>query len=159
MGRLKINYEKRFSAYPLKEEDLYEGMTFGYFENISQNITHLYIVLTEPEEHGGKVVVATASVTSMSSSQLSGRKKKVDETVVLNKGDHPAISHPSFVFYKRAKLWSVDELLIYLNDEQALCKDAMNEKVLEKIQYGLLSSDNTPEEVREFSEQYFYGSE
>lgn len=136
------------NSYPIEISDLYPGTTFYYQENTYSN-SHLYVILTEPENVRGTICVVSVNFTTRRS---AGRGS--DMTVVLNVGDHPFIKRPSVVVYNDAMFFSAEKLIRYINEEQSLADD-VEEKVLKRIQQGLLDSDFTPIEIWEYCKDKF----
>lgn len=131
--------------YPVELDDLYPGTTFHYGKNAYNN--HLYIILTEPEDVHGELLVVMVNITT--------KRQGADTTVVLDKGDHPFIKRPSVVAYIHAELFKTAILLRYLNTEKSLVDYVLEDDVLHKIQQGLLDSEFTPIDVLEYCRDEF----
>lgn len=110
----------------------------------SHNVPHLWVVLTEPVGPEGEVVIVN----------LTSKKAFSDATVVLNRGDHPFVRHPTVVNYSDARLTTAEHL------EKAVGvgfdrKADIGEDVLMRIQQGVYSSDRTPSNIKEYCQQHF----
>jgi hypothetical protein len=107
---------------------------------------HLWIVLTEPDEHGLSLCV---NVTSA--------RDGCDCTVELNPGDHPFIKHRSVIAYfdTRAMLLSDVEAMINMPNKSRVCKqqEPCDRALLEKILKGVLVSKFTPKKARQYLER------
>lgn len=134
------------NLYPVERDDLYPGTTF-YYRKPESAVAHLHIILTDPEEIRGKVLVVMVNLTT--------QRRGADNTVVLDVGDHPSIKHPSVVAYVYAELFPIDKLLRYLNEERSLIDYDLEPDVLRKVQQGLLESDFTPLEVLAYCREKF----
>lgn len=110
----------------------------------NHNVPHLWVVLTEASRPTGEVVIVN----------LTSKKAFSDTTVVLDRGDHPFISHPTVVNYSDARLTTVDKL------EQAVGigfdrKADVDDDILDMIQKGIYSSDRTPNKIKEYCQGHF----
>ena len=123
------------NLYPVELEDLYPGTTFFYWKD-SYAIPHLHIILTDPDEHDGSVVVVTVNITT--------HEDWKDPTVILSDNDHPYIEKPSSIAYVYAELFSVEKLLRYINEEKSLHEFVLEDDVIQKICEGVMKSPFTP---------------
>jgi hypothetical protein len=121
---------------------LKQGDTF-LISSPRNEVEHLWIVLTEPDEENQSLCVNITTAQDGS-----------DLTVELNKGDHPFIKHPSVVNYFDARLMVLQdvETMIAMPHKTRVCaKDHPCEKeLLAKISKGLLASKFTPRKAREY---------
>ncbi|ANV90790.1 hypothetical protein [Picosynechococcus sp. PCC 8807] len=131
--------------YPVTLEDLYPGTTFHYGKNAYNK--HLHIILTDPEDVKGEILVVMVNLTTM--------RQGADTTVILDKSDHPFIKHPSVVAYIHAELFNTKTLLNYLNAERSLIDFVLEDEALRRVQQGLLESEFTPIEVLEYCQNKF----
>lgn len=74
----------------------------------------------------------------------------IDKSCLLRAGDHPFITRPSYVFYRKANISAISAI-----EEAEKCgvvwKDKdMTSAVLARIQQGALDSAMTPNEVKDF---------
>jgi len=135
--------------YPIEITDLYPGTAFYWKKSIGDR-SHLYFVLTEPDEVNGKVVVVVVNITGKTEHGLGS-----DHTVILNVDDHPFITKPSVVVYRRAGFFDVNTLVRYINEEKSLSVDEVDDVVFQRIQKGVFESDLTPPEIVEYCQQKF----
>lgn len=131
--------------YPVELADLFPGTTFHYGKNAYNK--HLHIILTDPKDIEGEVLVVIVNLTT--------KRQGADTTVVLDKGDHPFIKHPSVVAYIHAELFSTRTLLNYLNAERSLIDFVLEDDALKRVQQGLLDSEFTPIDVFEYCQDKF----
>ena len=73
-----------------------------------------------------------------------------DTTCVLDAGEHEFIRHPSFVFYRNARIEPESHVLQLV--EQGLFKPhvAVSAEVLQRIKSGLFASPHTKREFKRF---------
>ena len=103
----------------------------------SNEISHLWIIITEPIGDQKRVVIA--NLTSMRSNS--------DQTVILKKGDHPFIQHDSIINYSDVRFVEVEKLI----NASAMfpVQKEFDSNILNKIQKGLLPSPHTPLGIKE----------
>ena len=102
---------------------------------------HLWILLTNPDERGLAVMV-----------NITTKRPNSDCAVILKKGDHPYITHPSVVFYADAQITdtSLIESAIDTEHPQVIPCNSCSPEILRRIQQGLIISDFTPAKVIQF---------
>ncbi len=135
--------------YPLEIEDLRKGTAF-YWKKAASDTRHLFFILTDPDTVNGKIVVVAVNITGRTEYGLGS-----DTTVVLNVGDHPFISKPSVVVYKKAMLSDASKIVKYINQEKSLDCYELEDDVFKKVQEGIFESDLTPPEIVEYCRQKF----
>ena len=118
----------------------------------SKATEHLWIILTDPNEQGKAVCV-----------NVSSRKSSCpDLTLLLNVGDHPFITRPSFVYYAEAAFLdlSLVEQLIKHNSTRINCKAhaAVKGELLKKIRDGLVRSKQTPNDIKAYCKSLWNNS-
>lgn len=136
------------SRYPVTINDIRPGITFHYKEDSSDKF-HLYIVVTEPDDINGNVCIVSVNITTKRNRGLGA-----DKTVVLEVGDHPFINRSSVIVYRMAAFFSVETLISHINQRRTLGQE-LDAELLKRIQKGLLDSEFTPEEIREYCENIF----
>lgn len=94
---------------------------------------HLWFVLTDPDPETGKVVIVS----------LSTLRAGKDQTVILNRGDHPFITHESVIVYRDARCVSSDELRHALRNGWIKPHQPCADRILKQVQDGLLASPFT----------------
>ena len=105
------------------------------------NKPHLFIVISEPL--GDKKNVIVVNVNSWYSN--------CDETTILCVGDHPFISHKSYINYRLAE--SLEYCKVALAFRRGKTQDAVKPEVLKRIQMGLINSPKTPRYLIELYNQ------
>ena len=111
-----------------------------WFDQMYQDIRHLYVVLTPPERTSSKAIIVNVT------SQRSGS----DETVVLQPEDHPSIKHPSVVNYQAAYIARVEWLKKEIDQQIAWPDHPFEPAVLKRIQDGVTASPLIPREIRNY---------
>ncbi|SLN63849.1 hypothetical protein ROA7450_03356 [Roseovarius albus] len=71
-----------------------------------------------------------------------------DSTCELDEGDHPFITHLSYVFYNRATIYRADDLGRGLQDNRLVAQPDMDEVVFAKVEVGIYNSPDTPRGVK-----------
>ena len=106
---------------------------------------HLWIVLTDPEDNPPQVVVVN----------LTSLRPGADLTVALNRGDHPFVRHETVVFFGDARFAEARSLDKAVGVALASRLDAVSVELLQRVQEGLLASDETPRRIKEYCRTRF----
>jgi hypothetical protein len=101
---------------------------------------HLWIVVTEPTKESDVCVIV--NLTTLRNSQ--------DQTVALNRGDHPFINRPTSVRYSDAQFADVRRLRADIEAGTAVPHRACTAEILRLIQDGIFASPYTPKKVATF---------
>lgn len=101
--------------------------------------SHLWIVITAPDERGNAVIV---SLTTLRTDR--------DQTVILSAGDHPFVRHQTTVFYGDARIVDLQELSTLFGTHAAVRHQPCSPKLLKLIQDGALVSPYTPQKIVDF---------
>lgn len=108
---------------------------------------HLFTLLTGAvgaHRDFGEREIAIVSVSSVRPGV------KVDKSCVLNVGDHPAIYHASYVFYRWAKLVTVGALQRGIDTGEFSPRSTFAPEVHLRIVEGAHASELTPRKVKSF---------
>ncbi len=103
---------------------------------------HLWVALTAPK--GANGVFIAVNLTSVKNGQ------PMDDTCILQKGDHPWVHHPTEVYYMKAREWQVsgfDSLASY--GESCKAERPMPKATLTRIQQGAVKSIHMKERFAE----------
>jgi hypothetical protein len=103
---------------------------------------HLWIILAVEEEDGVPVSVVLANLTT--------QRASTDPTVVLQRGDHPYVMHPSCVLYAEARIADADKVYVLTRYAEEGFRQDFHPEILRRLQCGLLSSPHTPRNVKAF---------
>lgn len=104
---------------------------------------HLFIVCNDTCKLGANLFVNISSVVD-----------PCDTTCVLDVGDHPFIRHPSFVFYARAVVISVESLQRGFEQSRITPQDDLAEEVFQRVVDGITVSPDTPAKVVRYYTQF-----
>ena len=78
----------------------------------------------------------------------------IDSTCLLNIGDHPFITKPSFVYYKKAEIFSVTGINQQIAEGNYTVKEDCDNEVFNRILNGFSISDDVKLKVLRFYEKY-----
>ena len=92
---------------------------------------HLCIVVTPPAEDK----VAVVSITT--------RHSRSETLVVLQKEDHPFLTHESVIAYRYSRIVKVEYIENAVKNRDAVPKEPASENLLKRAQAGLLESEFT----------------
>jgi hypothetical protein len=108
----------------------------------SDQTEHLWIIVS-PSEDGKAVCV---SVTT--------RRAYSETTVVLQRGDHPFVSHESVIYYQDARILDLNLVERALNagirDFVCTLREPCDADLLRRIQAGMVLSKQPKKEVKDF---------
>lgn len=99
-------------------------------------IPHLWAVITEPESDRRCVII---SITTL--------RNNVDQTVILQPGEHPFIRKPSAVYYQRALIADAGQIDAAVRRGQAALHAKFSQHTIRVIQEGVMASPYTPDFV------------
>lgn len=68
--------------------------------------------------------------------------------VLLQKGDHPFLEHPSVISYVYSRVTTVEEIETAVKNGTAVPRPDASAKLVERAQSGLIESDRTPKWVK-----------
>jgi len=108
---------------------------------------HLWVVVTEPAGPRGECLIVS----------ISTLRSAHDQTVPLQRGDHPFIHRPSYVCYRMTRIVRVTELELLVQNGQAEVREPITGELLRLIQDGILASEWTPRKCQRFYETYRRG--
>jgi hypothetical protein len=103
-------------------------------------IRHLHIILTDPLPSDTTTIIVCIETLN---------SPRQDRTVLLKAGDPPAVTHESYVNYKRARIAAIKDLETLISRRHASKVKPASPAVLIRVRKGILDSDFTPEEVRQ----------
>lgn len=115
------------------------GDTFLISLERTKSIPHLWVVVTAPNEKGELVIV---SITTL--------RHDGDQTVILQRGDHPFIRHQSTVFFGDAMIVEVERLHQWIEAGIAQPQPTCTAELAKLIQDGIFASDYTPNKIIDF---------
>ena len=104
---------------------------------------HLHFVLTTPLKKDGLEEVLVVNITTL----------KVDEDYTLSPGDHPFITHKSYINYPRAKKMSVEGLEQKSRQGKIIKKGVVSRDIVKFICEGLRKSRHSTKRSRDFCKE------
>lgn len=117
-------------------------------------VRHLFFVCSDPTPD--PVYVATYNKNAVLVVNISTIKEDAehDNSCVLNVGEHPFITDPSYVVYIRASLLSEDNITDNIADGTFDVHEDCCEETLQKIYDGFEISEDTPGKILKFFRKY-----
>jgi hypothetical protein len=101
---------------------------------------HLWIAVTDPQTADSQVVIVS----------LTTLRFDRDQTVILQPGDHPFVTHQTVVLYSDSRIVDSRRIDAMIQDGTALAHQPCPAQTLQLIQQGLLSSPFTPRKIIAF---------
>lgn len=93
---------------------------------------HLWIVLSDPEKNAEQILIVNLSSL--------GHPDRDDDTCVVNVGEHPFVSHPSFVFYAKANAPGISELGEAFRVNMLRFRESVEPELLARIRRGAMKT-------------------
>lgn len=103
---------------------------------------HLFAILNDPCPQG---MCLLAMVTTIKD------KRPYDATCILTAGDHPFITHPSYVLYRLASEVRADHIRNMLEKQYYRPKEDFASAVLQRVADGVYASDETRPSVARYA--------
>lgn len=100
---------------------------------------HLHVVCNDTCEHGLNLLVPISSF-------FDG----CDTTCELQAGDHEFVTHLSYVFYAKCKLYQSSQLDRGIERQLVLPKHDIDDGIFVRIERGICSSPDTPLKVKQY---------
>ena len=104
-------------------------------------IEHLWIVITNPNPSGAVLIVNITSIKT---------GKEPDLTVPVRRGEHPCVTHDSFVYYREAMTKTVTELVAEEKAGRLKRQDVCPAKLFEVVRSGVSASPHTRRVIAQF---------
>lgn len=111
---------------------------------------HLHVICNDPVHHPalGCYTVLAVNITSVNSAL------EYDASCVLQAGEHPFITHESYVYYKKADLFSADRMEQAINDGAYQVDHDFTDATFVKILKGFEISPEIPYKIQRFYEKH-----
>src|SRR5690348_12699587 len=106
---------------------------------------HLWIVITEPQPPDFQCVIVS----------LTDRRKKPDQTVILQPGEHPFITKESIIWYGDARFADARWLDELVRRGTAKLRDPCTPDLLKRIQEGTRVSRFIAKKLASFCDERF----
>ncbi len=111
-----------------------------YIDLPSPDSKHLFFVLTQP--FGEPPVVIMVNISTVRGLRFE------DHTTILDCGDHPYITHRSFVAFDYARKIRVDVIEQKINEGSTQLMDDLSDDIVQRILEGFLRSSRTPSDLK-----------
>ncbi|WP_433935287.1 hypothetical protein [Brevundimonas diminuta] len=103
---------------------------------------HLWVVMNDECGDGQCLLLMITTIYE---------NRKSDTACVLNAGDHPFITHPSYVAYRLAQMPRADHVRRMLDKKYYVSKEHFEKPVFDRISAGLFQSDHCSGTVRKYA--------
>lgn len=103
------------------------------------NRGHLWVVLTDTCQNGLNLLVPIAT-----------QRAKPDRTCLLGLGDHPFITHPSYVLYQMLKLWAAESVKTQCLKKIIRFEGQLDGRVFARISMGVTESRHSTPKMRTY---------
>jgi len=116
----------------------------------SNSASHLHFVCNEPVfyPNKGKECVLLVNISSIKLGMQH------DTSCVLDVGDHPFITKPSFIYYRMAEIYSVAGIQLQIAEGNYSIREDCTDTVFEKILNGFNLSDEVKLKVLKFYQSH-----
>lgn len=111
---------------------------------------HLFAVAVGPKHldgHGHQLHVIMVSVTSVKP------ESPHDPACIINAGEHPFITHESYVYYREPRIEPVAHVQSMVANSVWRSHEPCSPELLARIRSGLLSSRRVPRHIKKLLEQ------
>lgn len=134
--------------------DIYSGTTI-LMPHQMNGIKHLWVVLTDPE--GSPESILAVNITSRGIN-ISSEYEWDDPTVILDREEHPFITHESLLYYGKAKIIEVNKLQRLIQTGTASFEKDCSDTMLRRCQGGIFDSPFVTNEIKEYCRQKWRNS-
>lgn len=117
---------------------------------LSGSKEHLYFICNDPVFYPslGKDTFLAVNLTSVVP------EIKFDTTCVLDRGDHPFIQHPSYIFYQRAEIFGVDTVTQQVISGDIRTHQLCDKTVFRRVLSGFECSEHVKPKIRNYYQKY-----
>ena len=91
---------------------------------------HLWIILSDPDLFPTEILAVF----------MTTLRPRMDQTCILEVGDHPFVTHRTTIAYSAAVVWTRDEFEQALADGEILLQDPVDDSLLTRIRFLALAS-------------------
>jgi len=106
---------------------------------------HLFIQMTDPLGEDNKILLVNVSSINMETYH--------DETCILNAGDHPFITHPSYIRYDKARIEPVQKIEDAVQRSIFFPRGILSEAVFVRVVQGFRDSPRVARNILRFLEE------
>lgn len=107
------------------------------FQGSSDELKHLFFMLTDPcidYETNRRAMLLLVNCSSINP------EKSYDKTCILDVGDHPFITRQSYIYYKEARIESLDNIEEGIKQNRFIKKEIINDDLYRRILEGAFKS-------------------
>ena len=104
---------------------------------------HLFTIMNDPCPRKECLVVMVTSIYP---------NRKYDDACVLNVGDHPFISHPSYMLYRMAETLQAARISTRIGQKYYIPRDDFSPPVFRRIVDGLYESEETKGRILSYAQ-------
>lgn len=117
---------------------------------LSGSKEHIYFICNDPVFYPRltKECFLAVNLTSI------GSGFEIDNTCVLNVGDHPFVKHPSYIFYQRAEILGADTVTRQVISGDIRTHEPCSEKTFLRILNGFTASPYTTPNILNYYQKY-----
>ncbi|OSI14209.1 hypothetical protein BV914_10740 [Neisseria dumasiana] len=107
---------------------------------------HLFVVLFPPNKYkengfGNRLCVVSVNFTSNNGGII-------DDACVVNPGEHPFITHSSYVLYRKIQILDYEHLCNCVNQGVYRAAESVSPELLQKMIYGIKQSKSIPRKFK-----------
>lgn len=112
---------------------------------------HLHVICNDPVHYpiNGCDCVLVVNITT-----VYPPPAMYDPACILHNGEHPFITHDSYVFYADAIIWKVPNVISRQQSGELIPKPDMDEAIFQRIISGFEASDFTLPRIKKFVRTY-----
>jgi hypothetical protein len=116
----------------------------------SGGTNHLHIMCNDPifDARFGEESVLVVNITFVKG------KVVYDKSCILDKGDHPSIHHPSYVYYKESAVYQASSILSAVDSGEYIPKQDLLDDTFNRVLLGFEVTDETAYKITRFYERH-----
>ena len=113
------------------------------------SINHLHIICSNPCFYPqiGELGVLVVNISSVKPDTT------YDPTVILHQGEHPFITHDSYVLYAQAVVWKLESIERRIESGEILPQSPLAEPYISNVIAGFFKSPYVPRKILKFCER------
>lgn len=110
---------------------------------------HLNIVLFDPNQfpdlgYGNRLCIVKVNITTLH------KDKYFDPACIVSKGEHPFVTHDSFVLYQKLEIEDFAHVHKCVNEGPWRPADPISAELLLRMQQGVKTSSDTPRKYKKY---------
>ncbi|MBW8015057.1 MAG: hypothetical protein FVQ82_02650 [Planctomycetes bacterium] len=123
------------------------GNTYQSNQNYGHVDDHPWVIISEPSTNPEKIAVV--NITSWKDQAIGLN----DEACIVDSGEHPLITHKSFVYYRKALCLTFEQLEKAFSDTLIIKSEDCSSELLGKILVGAVNTRYLPIEIGQLLEE------